>query len=651
MVLFRIATMDLASYGVEFKRDGDSFGWLGTVNEGESDGDSEQGFMAGKWHIPTSPKADKPKKSTPVKKPAPAKQTKPVKEKSTKPTPSKKASKGKVRKVQKGKSSLKLVDEPDEEPQPSPEPQIKDDEYNLQIGVVQSLPVVEGKGKAIATDEHVAQSLMELQQPKGKSTTDQYIFQRRTPVNEETSIGPLAQLEDDTSANIVCDTQSPPDAETSAEVEMSDSKGDTKILNVGKEKGEDVSNTLFLEERKVKLDEGQAGSDLDPPSSSGTLSSMKNLDDAFTYGDQFLYEKPTEVELNKANVEIEIESMVTVPIHQISSLAPPLSIPIIVISSPKPVSPPIQEPVFTATTTTITTTLPPPPPPPQQQSTTDFALAARVTTQEQICANFEKKNKVQDQTTHALSTRIFMLENHDLYSKIDKYINENIKEVVQNALKAPPEHTALYDALEASMDHENREDFMDTTAKPYKRRRDDQDPPSPPPKGSDQSKKTSSSKQKTAPQSKQPVDDVPILDDAHISDSEDTGAAHLPKIKPRPNWLKPIPEEERLETPKLDWTGDMGSFIKWYCKQIRKKKLSKADLEDQINLVNPEGNRVVPDVSKPLPLGGPPGQVTIQQQYFINKDLEYLVSGDKERRNPLSISKLKAAYYPDFGLE
>ncbi|GKD87936.1 hypothetical protein Tco_1359090 [Tanacetum coccineum] len=74
-------------------------------------------------------------------------------------------------------------------------------------------------------------------------------------------------------------------------------------------------------------------------------------------------------------------------------------------------------------------------------------------------------------------------------------------------------------------------------------------------------------------------------------------------------------------------------------------------LTDEIDLVNLEGNRVVPDVRKPLPLGGPPGQVTIQTQYFFNKDLEYLVSGDKERRNALSTSKLKAAYYPDFGLE
>ncbi|GJS79534.1 hypothetical protein Tco_0729415 [Tanacetum coccineum] len=74
-------------------------------------------------------------------------------------------------------------------------------------------------------------------------------------------------------------------------------------------------------------------------------------------------------------------------------------------------------------------------------------------------------------------------------------------------------------------------------------------------------------------------------------------------------------------------------------------------LTDQVDLVNPEGHRVVPDVSKPLSLGGPLGQVTIQTQYFFNKDLEYLVSGDKGRRSALSISKLKAAQYLDFVLE
>ncbi|GKC02732.1 hypothetical protein Tco_0994342 [Tanacetum coccineum] len=57
------------------------------------------------------------------------------------------------------------------------------------------------------------------------------------------------------------------------------------------------------------------------------------------------------------------------------------------------------------------------------------------------------------------------------------------------------------------------------------------------------------------------------------------------------------------------------------------------------------------NVSKPLPLSGPPGQVTIQSDFFFNKDLEYLRYGRKSGRHALLISKMKAAYYPDVGLE
>ncbi|GJQ91042.1 hypothetical protein Tco_0002181 [Tanacetum coccineum] len=57
------------------------------------------------------------------------------------------------------------------------------------------------------------------------------------------------------------------------------------------------------------------------------------------------------------------------------------------------------------------------------------------------------------------------------------------------------------------------------------------------------------------------------------------------------------------------------------------------------------------NVSKPLPLGGEPGHVTIQPDFFFNKDLEYLRYGRKVGRPALSISKMKAAYYPDVGLE
>ncbi|GKA79509.1 hypothetical protein Tco_0786105 [Tanacetum coccineum] len=41
-------------------------------------------------------------------------------------------------------------------------------------------------------------------------------------------------------------------------------------------------------------------------------------------------------------------------------------------------------------------------------------------------------------------------------------------------------------------------------------------------------------------------------------------------------------------------------------------------MSDQVDLVNPEGHRLVPDISKPLPLGGPPGQIESERNYNIS---------------------------------
>ena len=57
------------------------------------------------------------------------------------------------------------------------------------------------------------------------------------------------------------------------------------------------------------------------------------------------------------------------------------------------------------------------------------------------------------------------------------------------------------------------------------------------------------------------------------------------------------------------------------------------------------------DIRRPLPLGGQPGQVTIQAKFFFNKDLVYLRLGDTYRDYALSISKMKATQYLDAGLE
>ncbi|GKA35530.1 hypothetical protein Tco_0722021 [Tanacetum coccineum] len=124
----------------------------------------------------------------------------------------------------------------------------------------------------------------------------------------------------------------------------------------------------------------------------------------------------------------------------------------------------------------------------------------------------------------------------------------------------------------------------------------------------------------------------------------------------------------------------MTTFMNWYCIKVNKIVLTQADFEghayevvkafypyvihlqfhmeechkmltEQINWANPEGDQVRIDVSRPLPLGGPPGHLTIQTKLFFNKDLEYLRYGNKGSRPALSISKMKVARYPDFGLE
>nr|GEX21671.1 hypothetical protein [Tanacetum cinerariifolium]GEY10236.1 hypothetical protein [Tanacetum cinerariifolium] len=79
-------------------------------------------------------------------------------------------------------------------------------------------------------------------------------------------------------------------------------------------------------------------------------------------------------------------------------------------------------------------------------------------------------------------------------------------------------------------------------------------------------------------------------------------------------------------------------------------------LTDQVDLVNSEGHRLVPDVSKPLPLGGPPIQLKVA--YYLDFGLEELVSSlwnESKRVYDISasyedytiVSKPKAVIYRD----
>ncbi|GJW74771.1 hypothetical protein Tco_0134141 [Tanacetum coccineum] len=213
-------------------------------------------------------------------------------------------------------------------------------------------------------------------------------------------------------------------------------------------------------------------------------------------------------------------------------------------------------------------------------------------------------------------------------------------------------------------------------------------PPPPPPSTnqSDQSKSTAApSSSKTAasdeytawtttdtrlkPSVSSILEDLHMDDDSapdeqeHSSDDENIRNDHIPKVNLKQDVWKPLLEEDRPATPEPAWsipssdlpvpmnnwasalastyapppvnsllaqTGDITIFIGWFCKKQGITELTQKD---------PGGNMS----AKPLPLDGQPGQVTIQADFFFNKDLEYLRYGSKGGRPALSISKMKAA--------
>ncbi|GKD21123.1 hypothetical protein Tco_1222826, partial [Tanacetum coccineum] len=125
----------------------------------------------------------------------------------------------------------------------------------------------------------------------------------------------------------------------------------------------------------------------EPASSTGTLSSLQNLNKDLSFTDQFFVEKPREEKLGKTNAEAEVQSMVSVPIHQDTSPVPPMTTPVIDLTKSQSDSP-LPTSIPTTSTITTTTTLPPPP----LQSTTDSILVRRISELEQHIADLIQNN-------------------------------------------------------------------------------------------------------------------------------------------------------------------------------------------------------------------------------------------------------------------
>nr|GEW39173.1 E-beta-farnesene synthase [Tanacetum cinerariifolium] len=397
--------------------------------------------------VPKPAKATKPKVTKKSKPSAPKaaleKKRKLVKETSDEPSPVKRSKRGLMTKRRKTTNPLRLVDEFVDEGVHKNEPRFDDEEANLH-------------------------TLLDLNTPKKKSTTDQYIFQRRTPKTAEPT-GPSTHHED-------------------KKVTLADVEIDSEELLAHTEKsGKEVPNTVVLGTKSGGHDEKQGGPDpgnpaesrslpsqgihngssLDPldegfivtaypnvqenlkltvkeevileepTSSTGTLSSLQDIAKEFSFGDQFFNAKPSEAENEKTTAETEAESMVSVTIQQDTSAIPPMTSLVIDLTS-KLDSPKVHWPLpatATVTTTTTTTTLPPLPQP--QQSTIDSILIKHIDKLKQIMTNLIQDNKHREESLDSHGSRLYKLENLNIHKQVSKAGDEIVTDAVDWAIQAP----------------------------------------------------------------------------------------------------------------------------------------------------------------------------------------------------------------------
>nr|GEV87485.1 retrovirus-related Pol polyprotein from transposon TNT 1-94 [Tanacetum cinerariifolium] len=471
----------------------------------------------------------------------------------------------------------------------------------------QPLPEVPRKGKEKVTEEQVASDLLNLQTHK-KSPADQYILQSE---EESEKVVPRAD------AGCQGEGQAGPDpgaqAEGQAGPDPDTGNAETSqpmpspVVHAGSDREHmdlDVqeSHKLTVEEH-VLLEE--------PASSSETRSSLQHLSKDLSFGDLFFIDKPSRADNDKATAETKVESMVSVTIQQDMSSIPPMTSPIIDLTS-RPKSPKVHKQLKATTTeiTTTTTTTSLPPPYQQQQSTTDAMMMKRIG--EQSC-NEVVTDAVDWAMQAPLQNRFKDLPEADMKEILHRCMWET------DSYKSHEDHMQLYEALKKSMNRDHSEELAKDLAKARKKKKNSrespktspgspphQPPPPPPPpaglSGASRFSRASGSSQVPPP----PPPPPSTTQEAQSSDDEDIGSAHIPKVNLRQDWWKPL-----SATPEPAWS------------------IPSSDVHV---LTNNWASALASNYSPPL------------------KDSLLTQTGDITIL-ALSISKMKAASYPDVGLE
>ncbi|GJS10210.1 hypothetical protein Tco_0367006 [Tanacetum coccineum] len=578
----------------------------------------------------------------PAPKPAPAKpqekKRKLVMETTGAPSPAKRSKAGKVVKKRTLKISQQLVDEFVDEGVLADEPRFEDEEADI---------IPKGKGKVKVGEEQAAQVLLNLQTPKKKNPTEQFIFQRRTlaptiPSSHEESSSLYVELS-------LTDSETESDNEASREGQAGSDPGKLVEGQAGSNPGVAADSRIQpshvvhdgpnlehmnLEENLKLPTEGEVRLE-EHASSNRTLSSLQNLDKDLSFTNQFLAEKSQPDEPEKTNNETEVQSMVIVPIHQDTSLVPLMTTPVIDLTISQLTSTMIQASIPTSTVTATTTTTPFPPPPHQpQQGVSDSIIIQLIGELKQHMTDPVEENQALEERA-PLRAHFKDLPTYDMKEILLQRVLE------ENYDKGHEDHRMACKALQTSILRDESEQFDDDNFEEHKKMKSKQDspktppgspPPPPPPSppfgasGASGSSKTAATTAYIAwtttttrfdPSSSSIPKDVFMHEESDftaqdmVSDNEDIGSRHIPRVNLKQDWFKPLSEDERPATPKPAWYN----------------------------------------ISRPLPLGGPPSHVMIQTEFFFNRDLDYLRFGSKGDRIALSITKMKAAYYPDVGLE
>nr|GEU59447.1 hypothetical protein [Tanacetum cinerariifolium] len=274
---------------------------------------------------PADNKTPKPTSSQPPKPtPAPIEPSKKdqgnkhklVKEASDTPSHAKRSKAGKVTKKRMPKSPLHLVDEFFDE------------------------------GKREIVDEQAAHDLLTLQTLKKKRPANQFVYQRRTLMTTEPSGHAESPSLDEEVPEINAGDQDKGQARPNPGEQDEDQAGS----NLGDAaESQPQSSHVFHARPNLKHMDLEATDAL-------TQQNPKQMDEEFTITayrnvqenlkllikDQFLVEKPQEKEPKKTNIESEVQSMVTIPIHQDTSSVPPMTTLVIdiVVSQPVSTTPP-----------------------------------------------------------------------------------------------------------------------------------------------------------------------------------------------------------------------------------------------------------------------------------------------------------------------